>query len=134
LAGTLCLQGACEKYILKRAVEPWLPADIVWRPKRGMGVPLTAWCLNDWWRDLGQWLNPGMLAAEGRWQTDLALLTALGDLSGTIQGRRIGEILWLLVMWQQWRSQVLGEPAAGMSWHHPFWLPPQVWRYRKRWL
>jgi asparagine synthase (glutamine-hydrolysing) len=134
LAGTLCLQGACEKYILKRAVEPWLPADIVWRPKRGMGVPLTSWCLNEWWRDLGHWLNPGVLAAEGNWQSDLALLTALGDLSGTIQGRRIGEILWLLVMWQQWRSQVLGEPAAGMSWHHPFWLPPQVWRYRKRWL
>jgi asparagine synthase (glutamine-hydrolysing) len=134
LAGTLCLQGACEKYILKRAVEPWLPADIVWRPKRGMGVPLTTWCLNEWWRDLGQWLNPSVLSAEGRWQPDLALRTALGDLSGTIQGRRMGEILWLLVMWQQWRSQVLGEPAAGLSWHHPFWLPPQVWRYRKRWL
>ncbi len=133
LAGTLCLRGACEKYILKRAVEPWLPADIVWRPKRGMGVPLTSWCLNEWWGDLGQWLNPGVLAAEGLWQPDLALRTALGDLSGTIQGRRIGEILWLLVMWQQWRSQVLGEPAAGMSWHHPFWLPPRVWRYRKRW-
>ncbi|MEA5449491.1 asparagine synthetase B family protein [Leptolyngbya sp. CCNP1308] len=133
LAGTLCLQGACEKYILKRAVEPWLPADIVWRPKRGMGVPLTAWCLNEWWRDLGQWLNPGVLAAEGRWQPDLALRTALGDLSGTIQGRRMGEVLWLLVMWQQWRSQVLGEPLENPLWPHPFWLPPQVWRYRKRW-
>ncbi len=134
LAGTLCLQGACEKYILKRAVEPWLPADIVWRPKRGMGVPLTSWCLNEWWRDLGQWLNPGVLAAEGRWQPDLAFRTALGDLSGTIQGRRIGEILWLLVMWQQWRSQVLGEPLENPLWQHPFWLPPRVWRYRKRWL
>jgi asparagine synthase (glutamine-hydrolysing) len=134
LAGTLCLQGACEKYILKRAVEPLLPADIVWRPKRGMGVPLTSWCLNEWWRDLGHWLNPGVLAAEGRWQPDLALRTAMGDLSGTIQGRRIGETLWLLVMWQQWRSQVLGEPSENPLWQHPFWLPPQVWRYRKRWL
>lgn len=133
LAGTLCLQGACEKYILKRAAAPWLPADIVWRPKRGMGVPLTTWCLNEWWRDLGQWLNPGTLAAEGYWQPDLAFRTALGDLSGTIQGRRIGEVLWLLVMWQQWRSQVLGEPVAGPLWQHPFWLPPRVWRYRKRW-
>lgn len=134
LAGTLCLQGACEKYILKRAVEPWLPADIVWRPKRGMGVPLTSWCLNEWWRDLGQWLNPGLLDAEGRWQSDLGFRTALGDLSGTIQGRRVGEILWLLVMWQQWRSQILGEPLENPLWQHPFWLPPRVWRYRKRWL
>jgi asparagine synthase (glutamine-hydrolysing) len=133
LAGSLCLRGTCEKYILKRAAEPWLPAEIVWRPKRGMGVPLTIWCLNEWWRDLGQWLNPGVLAAQGNWQSDLALLTALGDLSGTIQGRRIGEILWLLVMWQQWRSQVLGESLEKL-WQHPFWLPPQVWRYRKQWL
>ena len=133
LAGSLCLKGACEKYILKRAVEPWLPAEIVWRAKRGMGVPLTFWCLNEWWRDLGQWLNPGVLATQGNWQSDLALVTALGDLSGTIQGRRIGEILWLLVMWQQWRSQVIGESSDHL-WQHPFWLPPQVWRYRKEWL
>jgi asparagine synthase (glutamine-hydrolysing) len=133
LAGSLCLKGACEKYILKRAVEPWLPAEIVWRPKRGMGVPLTYWCFNQWWRDLGRWLNPGVLAAQGNWQSDLALVTALGDLSGTIQGRRIGEILWLLVMWQQWRSQVLDESSEHL-WQHPFWLPPRVWRYRKQWL
>jgi len=133
LAGSLCLKGACEKYILKRAVESWLPAEIVWRSKRGMGVPLTSWCLNEWWRNLGQWLNPGVLAAQGNWQSDLALVTALGDLSGTIQGRRIGEILWLLVMWQQWRSQVLGESSDHL-WQHPFWLPPRVWRYRKQWL
>jgi len=133
LAGSLCLKGACEKYILKRAVESWLPAEIVWRSKRGMGVPLTSWCLNEWWRDLGQWLNPGVLAAQGNWQSDLALVTALGDLSGTIQGRRIGEILWLLVMWQQWRSQVLGESSDHL-WQHPFWIPPRVWRYRKQWL
>jgi asparagine synthase (glutamine-hydrolysing) len=133
LAGSLCLKGACEKYILKRAVESWLPAEIVWRSKRGMGVPLTSWCLNEWWRDLGQWLNPVVLAAQGNWQSDLALVTALGDLSGTIQGRRIGEILWLLVMWQQWRSQVLGESSDHL-WQHPFWIPPRVWRYRKQWL
>lgn len=35
LSGELCLQGACEKYILKRAVENWLPPEIVWRQKRG---------------------------------------------------------------------------------------------------
>jgi asparagine synthase (glutamine-hydrolysing) len=98
-----------------------------------MGVPLTSWCFNEWWRDLGQWLNPGVLAAQGNWQSDLALITALGDLSGTIQGRRIGEILWLLVMWQQWRSQALGESLDHL-WQHPFWLSPRFWRYRKQWL
>ena len=31
LSGELCLQGNCEKYILKRAVENWLPSEIVLR-------------------------------------------------------------------------------------------------------
>lgn len=133
LSGELCLQGACEKYILKRAVEPWLPPEIIWRQKRGMGVPLTAWCLNEWWRSLGGWLNPGILQAEGRWQPDLAARIALGNLGGSIHGRRIGEMLWLLIVWQLWRSHVLGEPLDHRSWNHPFWLPYPFWRSIKRW-
>ncbi len=34
VAGSLYLHGACEKYILKRAVADWLPAEIVWRQKQ----------------------------------------------------------------------------------------------------
>jgi asparagine synthase (glutamine-hydrolysing) len=134
LSGELYLQGACEKYILKRAAEAWLPSEIVWRQKRGMGVPLTAWCLKDYWRSLGVWLNPGILQAEGRWQSDLAARIALGDLGGSIQGRRIGEILWLLIVWQLWRGNVLGEPMENRSPNHPFWLPYSFWRYSKQWL
>lgn len=132
LSGELYLQGACEKYILKRAVESWLPPEIVWRQKRGMGVPLTSWCLNQWWRSLGMWLNPGILQAEGRWQPDLAACIAAGNLGGMIQGRRIGEILWLLIVWQLWRSHVLGEPLENPSWNHPFLLPYRFWRFIKR--
>jgi len=71
LSEELFLKGACEKYILKRAVEDWLPSEIVWRQKRGMGVPLTTWCLQNWWSKLGNWLNPAILQAEGIWQSDL---------------------------------------------------------------
>jgi asparagine synthase (glutamine-hydrolysing) len=126
VSGSLYLQGACEKYILKRAVEDWLPSEIVWRQKRGMGVPLTSWCLNQWWGDLGRWLNPGILEAGGCWRSDLAARVALGDLG--FQGRRIGEILWLLIVWQLWREHVLGESIGSRSWHHPFWVPYQVWQ------
>jgi asparagine synthase (glutamine-hydrolysing) len=129
----LFLQGACEKYILKRAVEDWLPSEIVWRQKRGMGVPLTAWCLQNWWSELGNWLNPVILQAEGIWQSDLAARVAFGELSGLIQGRRIGEILWLLIVWQIWRSQVLGRSFKKYSFNHPFLIPYFLWRYKKQW-
>ena len=31
------------KYLLKKAMEPWLPQDILYRPKKGFAVPLAAW-------------------------------------------------------------------------------------------
>jgi asparagine synthase (glutamine-hydrolysing) len=132
ISGKLFLQGSCEKYILKKAVESWLPSEIVWRPKQGMGVPLTSWCLQDWWHILGSWLNPGVLQTEGRWQPDLAERVAFGDLSGLIHGRRIGEILWLLIIWQLWRTEILGETKGKKSWRHPFLIPYPVWRYAKK--
>lgn len=133
LSGELCLQGACEKYILKRAVESWLPPEIVWREKRGMGVPLTAWCLREGWRTVGDWLNPGTLQAEGHWQPDVAARVAFGELGGMMRGRRTGEILWLMMIWQLWRSQVLGETPENRSRLHPFLLPHSVWKWGKRW-
>ncbi|NEP02664.1 MAG: asparagine synthase [Symploca sp. SIO2E9] len=128
LPGELFLQGACEKYILKRAVESWLPAEIVWREKRGMGVPLTQWCLKQLWLEVGYWLNPGILRQEERWVPGLAKQVILGELGGHIQGRRVGEILWLLIMWQAWRTKVLGEVAKGRNFFDSFWLPYWWWK------
>lgn len=127
ISGALHLQGSCEKYILKRTVESWLPPEVVWRTKRGMGVPLTAWLLQELWRENGRWLNPFRLRQEGIWQPDLAIRIASGEL-GTIQGRRIGESLWLLLMWQAWRTAVLQEANSSPSFDHPFWLPAWLGR------
>ncbi|MDZ8183555.1 MAG: asparagine synthetase B family protein [Nostoc sp. ChiSLP02] len=131
LSGELCLQGACEKYILKRAVENWLPPEIVWRQKRGMGVPLTSWCLNDFWHQIGVWLNPEILTANNHFYPDIAAQIVEGKLGAAIQGRRIGEILWLLIMWQLWRSHFLNEKLRKQSWNHPFWLPRWLWKSYK---
>ncbi|MBD2692200.1 asparagine synthetase B family protein [Anabaena catenula] len=132
LSGELCLHGACEKYILKRAVENWLPAEIVWRQKRGMGVPLTSWCLNDYWHDIGNWLNPGILSSEKCFFPDIALQIVTGELGGAIQGRRVGESLWLLIMWQLWRYHVFGAKLVTKSWNHPFILPSWLWKKYKQ--
>ncbi|HYJ88460.1 MAG TPA: asparagine synthase (glutamine-hydrolyzing) [Pyrinomonadaceae bacterium] len=39
----LKLRGFKRKYILKRALEKSLPADIVWRKKAGFGAPIRSW-------------------------------------------------------------------------------------------
>lgn len=37
------LRNGNGKYVFKRALEPYLPADVLYRPKMGFGVPLAAW-------------------------------------------------------------------------------------------
>ncbi len=39
----LKLKGREGKYIFKKALEPYLPADILYRPKMGFAVPLNQW-------------------------------------------------------------------------------------------
>jgi asparagine synthase (glutamine-hydrolysing) len=35
--------GTEGKYLLKKAMEPWLPNDVLYRPKKGFAVPLAVW-------------------------------------------------------------------------------------------
>ena len=88
LPGDLILQGACEKYILKRAVESWLPPEIVWREKRGMGVPLRPGYYQNLWSEIGNWLNPGVLQREGRWQPHLAEQMMSGEWGVAMRGSK----------------------------------------------
>jgi asparagine synthase (glutamine-hydrolysing) len=37
------LRGGQTKYLLKKALEPLLPKDILYRAKKGFGVPIGAW-------------------------------------------------------------------------------------------
>jgi asparagine synthase (glutamine-hydrolysing) len=47
LAGSLPLhmkqRGRTGKWILKKVMEPYLPLDVIYRPKTGFGVPLRNW-------------------------------------------------------------------------------------------
>jgi len=136
LPGELLLQGACEKYILKKASERWLPPEIVWREKRGMGVPLKVWYYREFWGAIGDRLNPNVLRSQKSWQPHLADSMLSGKLGVAMRDRYIGNNLWLLLMWQAWRTEVLGEIPVGRSLDHVFWLPPaigqRIWKYRKR--
>jgi asparagine synthase (glutamine-hydrolysing) len=51
----LKLRGATTKWIFKKAMEPYLPSDIIYRPKTGFAVPLRHWLgheMSDYVRDL----------------------------------------------------------------------------------
>lgn len=43
----LKVHGLSMKYLLKEAVKPWLPREILHRKKRGFGAPVGAWLRHD---------------------------------------------------------------------------------------
>lgn len=100
------LRGVCEKHGLKRAAEVFLPPEIVWREKRGMGVPTTDWCLGPLRRVLAACLSPRRLARSGGWLDPAAVarLRRGEDHAAEFRRRRVGEKLWTLLMLQVWRD------------------------------
>lgn len=99
IPGTLRLKGMTTKYLLKKAVAPWLPKEIIERPKKGFGVPIGEWLrgpLAGMARDL---LAPDRLRREGFF--DPAETTRLLDehSNGTADHRKP---LWTLLAFQLW--------------------------------
>lgn len=124
----LLLRGATEKYILKRAVDDWLPEPVVTQEKRGMGAPLTEWCLGPLWHEIGRYLDPRQLEVSSYWQKDIAQRVALCEINAAWQGRRIGEILWLILNWEVWLANTQAESTRG---YNPFWPPLLVLKLKK---
>jgi asparagine synthase (glutamine-hydrolysing) len=53
------------KYIFKKALEPYLPADILYRPKKGFSVPLRAWFMGPLKEKVEAALLGGVMADSG---------------------------------------------------------------------
>jgi asparagine synthase (glutamine-hydrolysing) len=61
----LKLKGTTTKYILKKAVEPYLPHDAIYRPKTGFGMPLRRWLHNELRETVEDVLSESSLASRG---------------------------------------------------------------------
>jgi asparagine synthase (glutamine-hydrolysing) len=107
-------RGDVEKYVFKKAVEPMLPRDVVYRKKAGMGVPL-----NQWFRHTSL-LGYATDLLESRRARDRGLFSP-SFVRGLLQGEgpennvgqdRSGELLWMLMAIELWfRVFVDGEGA-----------------------
>ncbi len=97
------LRGATEKYVLKLAMQKFLPREIVWRPKSGMRVPITDWVLGPLADQVEELVGPRSLAARGLFRGELVSRLRSGQVDpGEGRRRRIGERLWTLLMLEAW--------------------------------
>lgn len=107
IPGPLLLRGTTEKYLLKSALAPMLPDDILQRPKRGMGVPATDWCLGPLRGELKSWLGQSLLRRDLFQPQAVRQLLKGADHPGEIRERRVGEKLWQLAVLELWLQQFL---------------------------
>jgi asparagine synthase (glutamine-hydrolysing) len=57
--------GRIGKWVLKRAMEPYLPREVIYRPKSGFGAPLRRWMRHELRELLGDLLSTASLQRQG---------------------------------------------------------------------
>ena len=109
LPSRLKLKDGEGKYLFKKALEPYLPPEILYRPKQGFAVPLASWFrgpLRE--RVRGAVLSP-ILSETGLF--DPTFLRQLIEQHQS--GRRdFSAPLWSLLMFDSFLRNVLGTEAA----------------------
>lgn len=58
-------RGSIGKWVLKKAMEPYLPKDVIYRPKSGFGAPLRRWMRFELREFLGDLLSERSLRERG---------------------------------------------------------------------
>jgi asparagine synthase (glutamine-hydrolysing) len=58
-------RGRVGKWVLKKAMEPYLPRDVIYRPKTGFGAPLRRWMRHELRPLLGDLLSVESLKQRG---------------------------------------------------------------------
>lgn len=58
-------KGRVGKWVLKKSMEPYLPHDVIYRPKSGFGAPLRRWMRHDLRELLGDLLSVDSLKKRG---------------------------------------------------------------------
>jgi len=90
-----------SKYLLKRVLGRYVPQEMVHRPKRGFGAPVSEWLKGDlrgWADDL---LDPARLAAEGVFNVEAVVPLWQQFQQGE---RKWHTHLWNVLMFQAWQA------------------------------
>ena len=99
MPSSLKVRGFRMKYLMKKAVAPWLPREILDRKKRGFGAPMGAWLRKDIQPIVSELLSEEQIRNRGlfRWP---AIRQLIADHAA--QRRDYTDQLFALVMLELW--------------------------------
>jgi asparagine synthase (glutamine-hydrolysing) len=113
LPSSLKMRGQEGKYLLKKAMEPHLPHEIMYRPKMGFSIPVARWFRGPLEGRLRQTVLDGLLMETGIFNGAVLKNLVESHQSGS---RDNSAPLWTLVMFEAFLRNVLGtagsEPVA----------------------
>ncbi len=99
LPASLRVRGLELKYIMKKAVEKWLPRSIVYRQKRGFSVPIAEWMRREWRPLVDSTLAEEKLKRQGLFDVPTVRSLLQEHWAGRADNRRT---LWTLLAFQLW--------------------------------
>ncbi len=106
----LKLKGREGKYIFKKALEPYLPHDIMYRPKMGFAVPMAKWFRDELRNELKARVLGSRMAESGIFE--MRILEGMID--DHLRGRSDhATALWTLLMFDAFLENIGAGEASG---------------------
>ncbi len=97
-------KGREGKWIFRKAMEPYLPHDVIYRPKTGFGVPLRHWLQGRLKPLVDEVLSPVSLASRGIFDPEAVASLIKADRAGRIDA---AYTLFGIVCMELWCKQYL---------------------------
>jgi asparagine synthase (glutamine-hydrolysing) len=109
LPSSLKLRGREGKYFFKKALEPHLPQDVLYRPKMGFAVPLKAWFRGPLRDRVRESVATGRLVDTGFFDVPYLTQLVAEHQSGAFDH---SSPLWSLMMFESFLRNVHDRPVA----------------------
>ncbi|MEW2493207.1 asparagine synthase (glutamine-hydrolyzing) [Streptomyces nodosus] len=109
LPAELKVRRGTTKYLLKKAMQDWLPPELLHRPKQGFGVPLAHWLRTDL-RDVA-WdvLTDRTARSRGFFRPEAVRRLLDEHQAGENRTRQ----LWALMQFELWHRRFVDQPLSG---------------------
>lgn len=95
-------RGSTGKYLLKRTMRGKLPDAIIDRPKKGFGLPLSAWLRGALRPMCEELLDPSRVRQQGFFDPAYVARLVREHMTGRANHRKL---LWTLIVFQLWLQQ-----------------------------
>ena len=93
------INGRSQKYLLKKAMEGYLPKEIIYRPKAPFGAPLRSWVKCPLAEMIDDLLNPVALKERGLYNGDTVWELIQNDRKGKEDN---AQLIWTILSREIW--------------------------------